>query len=88
MTHDAPHVRVVADVLGGTASGDDQRDVAGRVDIAERDVGGPRVAELLGVGVEVVDEVVDDELELLHRRCGDVDLVTLLQQPLVGVHDL
>jgi hypothetical protein len=29
---------------------------------------------------------VDDELQRLHGRCGDVDLVSLLQQALVGVH--
>src|SRR5262249_55226328 len=41
----------------------------------------------LGVGVEAVHEVVHDELQFLLARRGDVDLVALLQQTLVGVHD-
>jgi hypothetical protein len=45
------------------------------------------VPRLLGVGVEAVHEVVHDELQLLLARRGDGDLVALLQQPLVRIHD-
>jgi hypothetical protein len=38
-------VGVVADVLGGAATGDDQGDVVGWVDVGERDIGGPGVAQ-------------------------------------------
>ena len=46
------------------------------------------MAELLGVGVEAVDEVVHDELQLLLLRGRDVHLVPCLAQPLVRVEDL
>jgi hypothetical protein len=58
-------------------------DIVSWIDVREGDVGRPRVTRLLGVGVEPLHEVMDDELQLLDRRCGDVDLVTLFQQPLV-----
>jgi hypothetical protein len=86
--NDALHVGVVADVLGRPAAGDDHGDVVGRVHVREGDVGGPGVPGLLGVGVVAVHEVVHHELELLDRGRGDVDLVSLFEQALVGVHHL
>jgi hypothetical protein len=56
------------------------------VDVGEGQVGLPGVAGLLGVGVVAVDEVVDEKLQLLLGRAGDVDLVALFEQALVGVH--
>ena len=43
--HDPLHVRVVADVLRSPAAGNDQGDVASRVDVGEGKVRGPGVAE-------------------------------------------
>jgi hypothetical protein len=45
VAHDALDIGVVADVLGGAATGDDQGDVVGWVDVGERDIGGPGVAQ-------------------------------------------
>jgi hypothetical protein len=82
---DALEVGVVADVLGRAPARHDDRRIACRVDVREREISVPGVARLLGVGVVAVDEVVDDELQLLLRGGGDLDLVTILEQPLVGV---
>jgi len=92
LRHEVPHdpldIRIVADVLGRPPAGDDQGHIVRRVDVREGDIGRPGVPGLLGVGVVAVDEVVDHELELLGRWRGDVDLVALFEQALVGVHDL
>ena len=85
---DPLHVRVVADVLGCPAAGNHERDVVARIHVREGEVGVPGVAGLLRVGVVAVDEVMDDELELLPRGRGDLDVVAGLEQALVGVHDL
>ena len=61
---DPAHVGVEADVLGRAAARDDERDVLGRIDLGERDVDRQLAAVLLGVGVRVRVEVVDDELDL------------------------
>jgi hypothetical protein len=83
---DPADVGIVAEVLGCPPAGHHHRNIIGRVHVGECDIGRPRVAQLLGVRIEAVNEVVDDELQRLHGRCGDVDLVSLLQQALVGVH--
>nr|WP_284292573.1 hypothetical protein [Luteimicrobium album] len=57
------------------------------VHVAEGDVRLPRAPELLGVCVERVHEVVDDELQPLLLGGGDVHLVPGLLEPLVGVED-
>jgi hypothetical protein len=88
VTDDPLDVGVVADVLRRATAGNDQSDVVAGLDVGERQIGLPGVAGLLRVGVEAVDEVVDDELKLLLLGGRHVDLVSLLQQPLVGVHHL
>ena len=70
---DPLRVRVVSDVLGCPSARDHQGDIVGGVHVGERDVRVPGVAQLLGVCVEALDEVVHHELELLLGGSGDID---------------
>jgi hypothetical protein len=85
---DLAQLRVVAQVLGGPSAGDHHGRVLAGFHLRERQVRRPGVAGLLGVRVETRLEVVDDEAQLLAGGGGDVDLVPLLAQTLVGVQDL
>jgi len=85
---DPLEVRIVAEVLGCPAAGDDEGRVPGRVDLGEGEVGRPRLARLLRVGVEALDEVVYHELEPLPRWRRDLDFVPFLAQALIRIEDL
>ncbi|SOZ60216.1 conserved hypothetical protein [Cupriavidus taiwanensis] len=74
MPHDLKHARVQAQVFGGAAAGDDQRVVAGRVDLGKGGIEGEVVAALLAVGL-VALEIVD--------RGG-----ARVARPLVGTHGI
>src|SRR5262245_44531483 len=85
---DPPDVRVDADELGRSPTGDHDRGVVRGLDVREGDVDGTAASGLLDVRVEVGLEVVDDELDRARRRRGDVRLVAGLGEPVLDVHRL
>ena len=87
MPNDLLQVGVVADVLGGPSAGDDERDILIRLHVLEGQIRVPTVARLFGVGVVTGLEVVHHEMELLLTRRGNLHLVALLLQTLVGIED-
>ena len=85
---DRDGLRLVPQVLGRPAAGQDEAVVGRRVDLVEPEVGLDAVAGLLGVGVEAGLEVVDDREEGPLRRGDDVDLPALFLEAVLGVVDL
>src|SRR4029077_7384128 len=67
MSDDLAEVFVVANVFGRSSTRNDQRYIVSRIHIFESEVGVPRIAGLLGVGIESRLEIVDHETQLLLR---------------------
>ena len=85
---DPLNVAVIPDVLRSAPARNHDRGVVVRVDVFEREVGVPAIPGLLGIGVVARLEVMHHEVELLLAEGRDLDLVSLLLQPLIGIHHL
>ena len=87
MPDDLLQVGVVADVFGGPPTWDHKGNIVIRLHVFEGEIRVPTVSRLLGIRVVPRLEVVDHEMELLLARCGDLHVVALFLQALIGVED-